>query len=692
MNLSDYHISELNGVGPAVSEKLSRMGIETWQDLLFHLPLRYEDRTRVLPIAGLSQGQSAQVLVKVEHSGIRFGKRRTLICRVSDSSGSMDLRFFYFSKAQQNRLQPGQWLLCFGDVTYVSGVASMVHPEMTWVKDPSRPPLSDQLTPVYPVTDGVKQPLMRKLTDQVLAKLHHDSLPELLPETIKHHFQMDDLAAALRFVHRPPRGTSLTQLIDGEHPARQRLAMEELLAFQLSMLRLRNKVVREDAWPLAAAKQLNQAMLQQLPFSLTGAQVRVIDEIEQDLKQPHPMLRLVQGDVGAGKTLVAAMAALQAIEQGFQVALMAPTEILAEQHWNNFSDWFSALDIQCGFLVSKLKAGERREMLSQIASGEAQLVVGTHALFQETVEFSKLTLVIVDEQHRFGVHQRMALKEKGRYQGRVPHQLIMTATPIPRTLAMTAYADLETSIIDELPPGRKPVQTLVLPDARREQVVARVEQACRRDKAQAYWVCTLIDESEELQAQAAEVTAEQLAVNMPELSIGLVHGRLKPFEKQAIMEGFKQGDIDLLVATTVIEVGVDVPNANLMVIENPERLGLAQLHQLRGRIGRGQRESHCVLLYQAPLSRNGQARLEIMRETNDGFKIAEKDLEIRGPGEVLGTRQTGLLQFKIADVMRDQVLLPKVQQVARELLAQQPDTAQALIARWMSGREEYGQV
>jgi ATP-dependent DNA helicase RecG len=487
-------------------------------------------------------------------------------------------------------------------------------------------------------------------------------------------------------------GVDIEQITRGEHPAKQRLALEELLAFNVSMLRLRSRWIKEPAHALPPSQQLAPQLIEALPFQLTAAQKRVIRDIEQDLAQPFPMLRLVQGDVGSGKTLVAAMAALQAIEQGYQVALMAPTEILAEQHWNNFSAWFESLGIACGFLVSKLKTAERREMLVQIASGEAQMVIGTHALFQEGVEFNRLALVIIDEQHRFGVHQRMALKDKGRHQGKVPHQLIMTATPIPRTLAMTAYADLETSIIDELPPGRKPVTTVVLPDSRRTQVVQRVADACKTQGVQAYWVCTLIEESEELQCQAAEETASQLALALPELKVGLVHGRMKPFDKQAVMEEFKRGDIDLLVATTVIEVGVDVPNASLMVIENPERLGLAQLHQLRGRVGRGTRESHCVLMYHPPLSANGQARLDIMRSTNDGFKIAEKDLELRGPGEVLGTRQTGLVQFKIADVMRDRLLLPQVNRAARQLLEKSPEQVDALIRRWLGQREEYGQV
>ncbi len=692
MDFNDFDISELKGVGPALREKLARIGLETWQDLLFHLPLRYEDRTRVRKIAELVPGEAAQIIGEVEHAEITFGRRRALVCRISDGSGFVDLRFFYFSKAQKDRLKRGQKLLCYGDVSSGRGAFTIIHPELKYLSPNQPPPLSDRLTPVYPVTEGLNQLTMRKLTDQVLSKLEAGALKELLPSSIKQQFELDDLAKAIMFVHRPPVGVNLEQMTSGEHPAKQRLALEELLAFNLSMLKLRNKLVKEPAQPLASSKHLNFQLNRSLPFELTGAQQRVIREIEQDLSQCYPMLRLVQGDVGSGKTLVAAMAALQAIEQGFQVALMAPTEILAEQHWNNFSEWFESLGISCGFLVSKLKAAERREMLAQISSGEAQMVIGTHALFQDGVEFNKLALAIIDEQHRFGVHQRMALKDKGRNEGKVPHQLIMTATPIPRTLAMTAYADLDTSIIDELPPGRKPVTTVVLPDSRRDQVVQRVADACQQHGVQAYWVCTLIEESEELQCQAAEETAKQLALALPELNVGLVHGRMKPFDKQAVMEDFKQGNIDLLVATTVIEVGVDVPNASLMVIENPERLGLAQLHQLRGRVGRGTQESHCVLMYHPPLSQNGQARLDIMRQTNDGFKIAEKDLELRGPGEVLGTRQTGLVQFKIADVMRDRLMLPQINVAAKQLLNERPDIADELILRWLGRREEYAQV
>ncbi|MEE4244174.1 MAG: ATP-dependent DNA helicase RecG [Kangiellaceae bacterium] len=692
VDFSQYDISELKGIGPALREKVARLGIETFQDVLFHLPLRYEDRTRVNKIAELVPGMTGQLVVEVLHSQVVFGRKRSLVCRVTDGTGQIDLRLFYFSNAIKDRLKQGQLLLCFGEVSRGRNGLAMIHPEIKYLNSRQQVPLDDRLTPVYPMTEGVKQHTLKNITDQVLAKLENAELTELLPKSLTDELGLSSLAQALMYVHRPPVGVDLEQMSRGDHPAKQRLALEELLAYNLSMLKLRNKIVKEPALAIDPSTTLVEQLLAQLPFELTSAQQRVSEEIAEDLMQPHPMLRLVQGDVGSGKTLVAAIAALRAIEAGYQVALMAPTEILAEQHWNNFSQWLAPLGINCAFLVSKLKVAERRQMLTDIESGDAAMVIGTHALFQDGVEFANLALVVIDEQHRFGVHQRMALKDKGRRTGRAPHQLIMTATPIPRTLAMTAYADLDTSIIDELPPGRKPVQTVVLPDSRREQVIQRVADACRRDRVQAYWVCTLIEESEELQCQAAEDTAEQLALMLAPLHIGLVHGRMKPFDKQSVMQQFKDGEIDVLVATTVIEVGVDVPNASLMVIENPERLGLAQLHQLRGRVGRGTAESHCVLMYHGKLSNHAQQRLEIMRATNDGFKIAEKDLELRGPGEVLGARQTGLVQFKIADIMRERLLLPKVMDAAKWMMANAPEDAERIIKRWLGQRQEYGKV
>ena len=547
--------------------------------------------------------------------------------------------------------------------------------------------VEETLTPVYPTTDGLRQITFRNISEQALKRLEHGSVEELLPAQFLN--EPYTLAEALKLIHRPPPDVSTEQLENGKHPAQLRLIKEELLAHNLSMVKLRQSADKHDAMPMQVDKKLNQTFLDSLPFEPTGAQARVVKEIRDDLAKEMPMMRLVQGDVGSGKTLVAALAAITAISQGFQVALMAPTEILAEQHAINFQRWFEPLDITVGWLAGKTKAKARREALAKIADGTIQMAVGTHALFQEQVEFHKLTLIIIDEQHRFGVHQRLSLREKGAFDNKYPHQLIMTATPIPRTLAMTAYADLDTSVIDELPPGRTPINTIALPDSRRDDVIERIRQGCMNDNRQAYWVCTLIEESEVLQCQAAEDTANYLQEVLPELHIGLVHGRMKPAEKQQVMEAFKAGDLHLLVATTVIEVGVDVPNSSLMVIENPERLGLAQLHQLRGRVGRGSVASHCVLMYKSPLSKTATKRLGVLRESNDGFVIAQKDLEIRGPGELLGTKQTGLADLKIADLIRDKDLIPEVQQHAYLLWQQHPKQAEAIIQRWLGNREQY---
>tara|TARA_Y100001951_G_scaffold105158_1_gene120326 strand:- start:9314 stop:10993 length:1680 start_codon:yes stop_codon:yes gene_type:complete len=549
-------------------------------------------------------------------------------------------------------------------------------------------PMEETLTPVYPTTEGVKQLTLRNLTDQALEILNKGGLTDLLPDGM--YQQQVSLKEALTLVHRPPPDVALQELENGEHPAQMRLILEELLAQHLSVLKVRQQSDAQPGIAINVDHGLVNKLLAALPFEPTGAQQRVTTDIQQDMARSRPMMRLVQGDVGSGKTLVAALAALSAIGGGYQVALMAPTELLAEQHANNFRDWLAPLGIEVGWLAGKLKGKQRTEVLERLASGEVQMLVGTHAIFQEQVTYDQLALVIVDEQHRFGVHQRLALREKGEQQGRFPHQLIMTATPIPRTLAMTAYADLDTSIIDELPPGRTPVKTVALPDSRRADVIERVSEACQQQGRQAYWVCTLIDESEVLQCQAAEDTAVILKTALPDLQIGLVHGRLKAAEKQQIMGSFKSGELDLLVATTVIEVGVDVPNASLMIIENPERLGLAQLHQLRGRVGRGAVESHCVLMYQSPLSKTATKRLAVLRESNDGFYIAQQDLEIRGPGELMGTRQTGIAELKIADIVRDAPLIPQVQEIANRLWAEYPARAQAIINRWIGQKEHYG--
>lgn len=683
-------VTAMKGVGPRNADRLQKIGISTVQDVLFHLPARYQDRTRVLPIGTLRPGDQAVIEATVELADIKFGRRRSLLVRVADGTGSLTLRFFHFSGAQKASLVRGVKLRCFGEVRSGPSSLEMIHPEYQRIDEERESAVEESLTPIYPTTEGMHQLSWRGMSEQALKLLKQEAngLPEWLPHELLSKMQLTELGAAVRFLHRPPPDADQNLLLTGTHPAQKRLAFEELLAHQLGLRKLRRQLRKTKAPILHGSGQLVQELLQQLPFQLTAAQQRVTQEISIDLNQPHPMMRLIQGDVGSGKTVVAALAAIQAVEAGFQVAMMAPTELLAEQHMLNLQTWLQPLDIEVAWLTSRHKGKVRQETLSTIADGCARVIVGTHALFQDDVSYHRLGLVIIDEQHRFGVHQRMALRDKGAGEQLVPHQLIMTATPIPRTLAMTAYADLDLSIIDELPPGRKPVTTVVLPNSRRSEVVQRVQSACQEGR-QAYWVCTLIEESEALQCQAAEDSAAELEQALPELKVGLVHGRLKATEKESIMASFKQGEIDLLVATTVIEVGVDVPNASLMVIENPERLGLAQLHQLRGRIGRGSAESHCVLMYHSPISENARERLGIMRETNDGFVIAQKDLELRGPGEVLGTRQTGEMQFRIADVMRDQPLLPQVQQAAELILQQYPESVEPLMRRWIADRERY---
>ena len=698
--LSQVALTTLKGVGPSMAKRLEKLNLLSVQDLLFHLPLRYEDRTRVSTIRECLVGTHTNIIGEITSNQLTHGKRRMMVVNVNDGTGNIQLCFFSFSASLKNSLSVGQTIRCYGEIKRGPNGFQIVHPEYRSLDDDrALTPTEETLTPVYPTTDGLKQISLRNLTDQALIRLQRGHVEELLPS---HLFdEKYSLAQALAIIHRPPPEASTSQLELGRHPAQLRLIKEELIAHNLSILKLRQNSdvhhaislsIKQTIAPYCATEGSDSAegsFLKALPFSPTNAQARVVTEIKTDLAKPQPMMRLVQGDVGSGKTLVAALAALTAISQGYQVALMAPTEILAEQHAINFANWFTPLDISVGWLAGKTKAKARRIALEHIASGEMQMVIGTHALFQTDVLFNKLVLIIIDEQHKFGVHQRLSLREKGVFDDNYPHQLIMTATPIPRTLAMTAYADLDTSVIDELPPGRTPINTVALPDTRRENVIERIREGCTNDNRQAYWVCTLIEESEVLQCQAAEDTALHLQEQLPELKIGLVHGRMKAIEKQEIMTDFKAGKIHLLIATTVIEVGVDVPNASLMVIENPERLGLAQLHQLRGRVGRGSVASHCVLLYKAPLTKTATKRLAVLRESNDGFVIAEKDLEIRGPGELLGTRQTGLAELKIADLVRDGYLIPEIKQKAYLLSRQNPECAQALIQRWLGNKERY---
>ncbi|GAB54284.1 ATP-dependent DNA helicase RecG [Glaciecola punicea ACAM 611] len=687
-SLTDTSVITLKGVGAKVAEKLAKLGLKNLQDVIFHLPLRYEDRTRVYLIADLYAGIHATIVAQVLNAEIKYGRKRMLIVQVSDGSDIVNLRFFHFSAAQLNSFKEGTTIRAFGEVRASNnGMWEIMHPEYKVVTDTANIKMEEHLTPVYPTTEGVNQITLRKLSEQALAQLDKGALLDLLPAGL--YSGQLGLLDALHMVHRPSPDVNLAMFDEGQHPAQLRLVLEELLAHQLSMLKLRAQSDIDPAIAITLDAALKTKFLANLPFSPTGAQSRVVNEIERDLSRGQPMMRLVQGDVGSGKTLVAALATLSVISAGYQVVLMAPTELLAEQHAKNFDAWLTPLGIKVGWLAGKLKGKARTATLEALASGEIQFLAGTHAVFQEAVNYKSLALVIVDEQHRFGVHQRLSLRKKGGVLGKYPHQLIMTATPIPRTLAMTAYADLDTSIIDELPPNRTPVKTVVLPDTRRSDIIERVRSFAVAQRRQIYWVCTLIEESDMLQCQAAEDTAAALVNALPDLKVGLVHGRLKPKEKLEVMDSFKSGALDLLVATTVIEVGVDVPNASLMIIENPERLGLAQLHQLRGRVGRGSIESHCVLMYQSPLSKTASKRLGVLRESNDGFYIAEKDLEIRGPGEVLGTKQTGVADLKIADLVRDAALIPQVKELAVTMWRDHPKQSAALINRWLAYKGEY---
>jgi ATP-dependent DNA helicase RecG len=689
-------LTQLKGVGPKMAQQFADWGIHDLVNLLFHLPFRYEDRTRITAIGALRPQQTYVVQGFVRSSQILFGKRRSLSVRIQDQSGSLGLRFFHFTASQKGQFSEGTEIRCYGEARRGASGLEIYHPEYQ-VVSADEETLEQNLTPVYPATEGISQSRLRTMISQALEMLAANKfqLRELLPASWLQEWQLPSLAQALQYLHQPPAEANLAQLEAGQHPCQRRLILEELLAHQLSMHRARLKVKQEKAAQIQFMGPSQQLIIASLPFIPTDAQKRVVEEIQFDLNQPHPMLRLVQGDVGSGKTLVAALAAAPMVDEGYQVAIMAPTEILAEQHLLNFTQWFAPLFKQQGsgkkiaWLTGKVKGKAREKVLAEIASGEAKLIIGTHALFQDDVDFHQLGLAVIDEQHRFGVRQRLALRGKGKTLA--PHQLIMTATPIPRTLAMSAYADLDISVIDELPKGRIPINTSVISNVRRNEIVQRINEVCQSG-TQAYWVCTLIEESESLQCQAAEVTAQQLTEALPKLRIGLIHGRMKGQEKVNIMQRFKNHELDLLVATTVIEVGVDVPNSNLIIIENPERLGLAQLHQLRGRVGRGNQQSHCVLLYQAPLGDVSKQRLGVMRESTDGFYIAEQDLLIRGPGELLGSRQTGLQQLTVADLERDGHLLPQVKVMAEQLINQHPQQVDTIIKRWIGNAEQFAQA
>jgi ATP-dependent DNA helicase RecG len=671
--------------------RLARLGVEQPGDILFVLPSRYQDRTHVEPIGALQEGMHAVIEGEVLLAEIVFRRRRQLLVRVADGSGSLTLRFFYFSNAQREALARGSRVRCHGEVRRGPLGLELVHPEYRHITAAGEE-LPQTLTPIYPTTEGLTQGRLRMLVDRALRALEPEGVTELLPEKLLERLRLPSLRSALEFMHRPPVGTGLAELTSGRHPAQRRLAFEELLAHQLSLMELRRRSRRDPATPLADPEGLESRLLQALPFQLTGAQHRVLADVDRDLGTSQPMARLVQGDVGCGKTVIAAAAAARTIGSGAQAAFMAPTELLAEQHARSLSAWFEPLGVPVSLLTGSQSARARNAALRGIASGQTRLCVGTHALFQAGVQFENLALAIIDEQHRFGVQQRLQLAAKGGHgKGRTPHQLIMSATPIPRTLAMTVYADLDVSIIDELPPGRTAIRTVVLAEQKRAQIVARIDEACRAGR-QTYWVCPLIAESEELDAQAAEETAQALSEALPQWRVELLHGRMPPKQKEQIMQRFVAGQTQLLVATTVIEVGVDVPNASLMVIENAERMGLAQLHQLRGRVGRGVHQSNCVLLYRAPLSPMARARLATIRDTNDGFRIANRDLELRGPGELLGRRQTGLAQLRVADLSRDADLLADVRAAAADMLEATPERVTALRMRWIGEREQYGRV
>lgn len=684
-------LTVLRGVGPALAGKLERLGLHRVEDLLFLLPKRYEDRTTLYKLGTLKPGMRCLVSGEVLLAETVYRGRRSLLVRIGDGSGQITLRFFYFSRQQQAGFRNGAVVTAYGDVRPGPVGFEMVHPEYRVLKPGQKAMVSDTLTPVYPATEGVQQGRLRNLVAQALDMMRRAPPEELLPASIRERYGMPSLTEALVFLHEPPPHIDLDIIAAGKHPCQLRLCFEELLAHYVSLRKLRRLAKNEDAPALTKGGDAVDGFIARLPFELTAAQRRVIADINADLESPHPMMRLIQGDVGSGKTVVAAAACLRAMASGVQAAVMAPTELLAEQHWQNFSGWFRDSGFELAWLTGSMRQAERRTSLDAIQNGTATLIIGTHALFQEGVTFGRLALVVIDEQHRFGVHQRMALRDKGVSGGEHPHQLVMTATPIPRTLAMAAYADLDVSIIDELPPGRQQVQTVALPDTRRAEVVERVRTACKNGH-QAYWVCPLIGESEALDYETAEASFEMLEEALAPLKVGMVHGRMKAAAKEKIMRAFKDGDINALVATTVIEVGVDVPNASLMIIENAERMGLSQLHQLRGRVGRGAEQSHCVMLYRQPLGDMARSRLAVLRETNDGFLVAQRDLELRGPGELLGTRQTGLPDYRIADLVRDADLMPKVQASAETIRRDNPAAAEAIVRRWLGEVPQYGKV
>ena len=677
---------DLKGVGPALVSKLQKLKVHNQYDLLFLLPIRYEDKTSLHKISALVAGEKALIQGFVVLTTVVYRGRRMLISQLSDDTGIITLRFFHFSKQQARRLAKNTVVRCFGQTRKTASGLEMIHPEYQIINPENPAPLEAGLTPIYPTTEGLQQGRLRKIVRAALEQ-QIDTIEELLPASIVKELGLVPLTESLREIHQPSQKNIVN---DHQSLARKRLIIEELLANQLALKRLKRHTKKEPAMALAN-RLLKASLIKNLPFKLTKSQARVVEEIEMDLKKNRPMMRLLQGDVGSGKTIVAALAMLIAVGSKQQAALMAPTELLAEQHFNNVVSWFEPLGVSVALLKSKLSAKDRRTVLAGIANGTIDIIVGTHALFQPSVVYKNLALVVVDEQHRFGVEQRLSLMKKSSDRNTVPHQLIMTATPIPRTLAMTAYGDLDASIITELPKGRGNIKTIVVPEEKRSQVMDKISKECALGR-QSYWVCPLIEESEELNFQAAESTYVFLQEKLKRLSIGLVHGKLSSVKKTKAMENFINGHTNILVATTVIEVGVDVANSSVMVIENAERLGLTQLHQLRGRIGRGRHESVCILLYKKPLSSVAKERLAVIRATNDGFLIAEKDLQLRGPGELLGTRQKGLIGLRIADIMRDAYLLPAINKLTVNIEQNHPDLIEKIVRRWVGDQLEYRNV
>jgi len=676
---------------PATVRKFQRLGLNTARDLLFHFPLRYVDKTRIVPICQLLPGQEALVEGTVRHSEIRWRPRKSLVVCLEDDTGLLQLRFLHFARSQQQRFRDGAVVRCYGSVRHGAFSLEMVHPECMTSRANRPMPLKTQLTPIYPSGGNLSQASLRRAIGSALERVSGDRRlqEELLPERVLGNGALPRFRDALQFVHLPPPGADTDALRERQHPAFRRLAFEELLAHHMALMRVRAKMRARKGLSLRGDEAAIRRFVASLPFALTSAQQRVIGEIRQDLQREVPMMRLLQGDVGSGKTAVAAVAALEAASSGRQACVMVPTELLAAQHYERFSQWFGELGIPVLLLTGRLTRARRKSLLGRLRDGGATLIVGTHALLQEEVAIPDLGLAIIDEQHRFGVYQRLNLLNKGAEDARHPHQLVMTATPIPRTFSMAIYADLDLSVIDRMPPGRQPANTAVVSCRRREELALRIAAACDRGR-QAYWICSLIEETEKIGKRSAIRTREYLARSLPGLRIGLIHGRMRPAEKDAVMQEFVQGGLQVLVATTVIEVGIDVPNASLMIVENSERLGLAQLHQLRGRIGRGSTRGDCILLYEPPLSQVARERLMTMRDTQDGFKIAECDLRLRGPGELLGTRQKGLPQMRIADLYRDRMLLPEVRAAARDLLEEHPERIPPLLYRWQGGRPEYG--